>query len=172
MLAIESLGLPRLFSLIVKDSNMIKKVVFALAILFTLQVEADFKSALVGKWDYFDSSFESNFYVYLEIKDDFTGVLARSKDGTKDIYKLSKEDITIHDGYIEISVMDNSKRKIIFIVSAWKNKESKIVTGNMFLYNKTNNGLALFNTINLRMLPSNGFSLSEDIQEIHKDLNE
>ena len=105
-----------------------------------------------GQWALYENNYISNdYYYFLNINDDFTGVLIWSFDNKPMIREFVSKDVIKRDGYIEIELESNKK----FILSAWKLKSGAgRLSGQLYLYKE--NG-ELFNMINfpLHLLEKN-----------------
>ena len=95
-----------------------------------------------GQWAVYDSSLLSNStYYFLNINNDFSGVLVRSLGHTPITREFSSKDVIKQNGYIEINLSNNEK----VVLSAWKLKSGKgRLTGQLFMYKE---GGVLFNML-------------------------
>ena len=115
---------------------------------------------------YHDSLLSSDDYYFLNINNDYSGVLIRSL-GHKPITRaFSEKDITKRNGYIEIQLTNNEKA----VLSSWKLKSgSGRLNGLIFMYKE--NG-ELFNTLYFplqHLNPGHEFLGYENIKKLSEE---
>jgi hypothetical protein len=147
------------------------KSIIVTLLLFSSYVNANFQDDLKGEWDSYDTDSISNYYTYLRINDDLTGVFATTKSGVKQILVFNENQVKINKGYIEVILRNEPRRQAKLVASAWSNKQGALLIGILYFYIKDVDGnLKLFNSINLRMLPANGVELLPDIIGLHNKI--
>ena len=129
---------------------------------------SDYKEDLMGEWDSFNSNGFDNYYMYLKINKDLSGVFATTKNRVTELFPFTPDTLSVRDGFYEIILQDKKDRKRLMVVSAWKREDQALLTGSLFFYRKENNELSLFNTLDIRMLKKKELFILEDIKELIK----
>ena len=88
-----------------------------------------------GQWAIYDNGLLSDStYYFLNINNDFSGVLIRSLGHEPITIEFSSKDVIKQNGYIEINI--SKKEKVV--LSAWKLKSgSGRLTGQIFMYKES-----------------------------------
>ena len=112
-----------------------KRIIALTFILFSSTCLAFQHDVVKGQWAVYDSSFTSDSpYYFLNINNDFSGVLIRSLGHKPITSKFSSKDVIKQNGYIEINISNNEK----VVLSAWKLKSgSGRLTGQLFMYKES-----------------------------------
>jgi len=153
---------------------LLKKAMFLLLLMSSgLSAHADFSKALIGEWDSFDGTGIENKYLYLEIKQDNSGVFSLIRSGSVHVYDFKPEDSKLRDGFLEIKILDNQKEKRVLAVSAWDIESRSLLTGQLFFYEKLGRGkLNLFNTRKIRMHKKYNLNIIDDIELFFEKKND
>ena len=119
-----------------------KSILTLTIILFGSTCFAFQHDVVKGQWAVYDNSLLSDStYYFLNINNDFSGVLIRSLGHEPITSKFSSKDVIKQNGYIEIDLSKNEK----VVLSAWKLKSGGgRLTGQLFMYKE--NG-ELFNML-------------------------
>lgn len=134
---------------------------------------ADFSKAVIGEWDSFDGTGIENKYLYLEIKQDHSGVFSIIRSGSIHAYDFKLEDLKLRDGFFEIRILDDEKERRVLTVSAWDIESRSLLTGQLFFYEKQNTGrLKLFNTREIRMHRKYNLDIFDDIELFFEKKND
>ncbi len=109
-----------------------KRILTLIIILFSTSCWAFQHDVVKGQWAVFDSNaLSDNTYYFLNINNDFSGVLIRSLGHKPIARKFTAKDIVKQNGYLEINLGKNEKA----VLSAWKTKSgSGRLTGLLFMY--------------------------------------
>jgi len=120
---------------------MIKHFIAVMMLLPSISYAFD-HNVVKGQWAvYHNNLIEDDYYYFLSITDDYSGVLVRSLGHEPITRKFSIKDVSKRDGYIEIKLAEHEKA----VLSAWKLKSgSGRLTGQIFMYKQ--NG-ELFNML-------------------------
>ena len=104
-------------------------------ILFSTSCLAFQHDVVKGQWAVYDSGVLSDSaYYFLNINNDYSGVLIRSLGHDPITSSFSSKDVIKQNGYIEISLSKNEK----VVLSAWKLKSgSGRLTGQLFMYKES-----------------------------------
>jgi hypothetical protein len=119
-----------------------KRILTLTIILFSTSCLAFQHDVVKGQWAVYDSGLLSDStYYFLNINNDYSGVLIRSLGHEPITSKFSSKDVIKQNGYIEIILSNNEK----VVLSAWKLKSgSGKLTGQLFMYKE---GGELFNML-------------------------
>ena len=119
-----------------------KRILALTFILFSSTCLAFQHDVVKGQWAVYDSSYISDStYYFLNINNDFSGVLIRSLGHKPITSEFSSKDVIKQNGYIQINLSNNEK----VVLSAWKLKSgSGRLTGQLFMYKE---GGELFNML-------------------------
>jgi len=109
-----------------------KRILTLIIILFSSTCLAFQHDVVKGQWAAYDSSLLSDStYYFLNINNDFSGVLIRSLGHEPITIEFSPKDVIKQNGYIEINI--SNKEKVV--LSAWKSKSGNgRLTGQLFMY--------------------------------------
>lgn len=145
-----------------------KYLAFALCLISELASAAFDHTVVVGQWAIYQKNLLSaDYYYFLNINSDFSGVLVRNYGDKPESRKFGPSDVKKHDGFIEVSLSPNEKA----VFSAWKLKSgSGKLTGQIFMYNHDG---TLFNMLYfpLELLSKNHTLLeNETIKELSTTL--
>ena len=89
-------------------------------------------SVAIGQWAVYQKNYlSSDFYYFLNINSDFSGVLVRYYGDRPITRKFESSSVTKRDGYFEVQL--NPREKVVF--SAWKlHSGSGKLTGQILMY--------------------------------------
>ena len=105
-------------------------LVFIFGVISVFATAMD-KSVLVGSWGVAKENFLSeDDWWFLCVKEDTSGFLSRSFDGSYIRDEFSSDAVILRDGYAEILLQENAKA----VVAAWKAPGSGRLTGQWFVY--------------------------------------
>ncbi len=109
-----------------------KKILALTIILFSTSCWAFQHDVVKGQWAVYDSNaLSNNTYYFLNINNDYSGVLIRSLGHKPITRKFTAKDIVKQNGYLEINLSNNEKA----VLSAWKLKSGNgRLTGQLFMY--------------------------------------
>ena len=110
-----------------------KYLVLALCLISSAATAAYDHTIAIGQWAIYQKNILSaDYYYFLNINSDFSGVLARNYGDKIEAREFKPSDVIKHDGYFEVNL--SSYEKAVF--SAWKLKSgSGRLTGQIFMYN-------------------------------------
>ncbi len=110
-----------------------KYLVLALSLISSAATAAFDHTIAIGQWAAYQKNILSaDYYYFLNINSDFSGVLVRNYGDKSEVRKFKLGDVKKHNGYFEVNL--SSYEKAVF--SAWKLKSgSGKLTGQIFMYN-------------------------------------
>ena len=119
-----------------------KLLAFTILVFFSKLAFAYDHSVAIGQWAIYQKNyFSADYYYFLNIKPDYSGVLVRYYGDKPLVRKFDSNSVIKRDGYFEVQL--SPREKAVF--SAWKLKSgSGKLTGQIFMYKE--NG-ELFNML-------------------------
>ena len=137
------------------------KRILALTIILLSSTCLAFQHDVVkGQWAVYDSgALTDKAYYFLNINNDYSGVLIRSLGHEAITIEFSSKDVIKQNGYIEINISKSEK----VVLSAWKLKSgSGRLTGQLFMYKESGE---LFNMLYfpLKLLNDKHELMSNDV---------
>ena len=128
-----------------------KRILALTIILFSSTCFAFQHDVVKGQWAIYDNGLLSDStYYFLNINNDFSGVLIRALGHEPITIEFSSKDVIKQNGYIEINI--SKKEKVV--LSAWKLKSgSGRLTGQLFMYKESGE---LFNMLYFPLQLLNG----------------
>ena len=110
---------------------------------------------LLGEWGAVEAHWlKSDWYQFLKINDDFSGVFSYSFDGEPLTFHFDSRDVRHEDGLILITLHQGKGAPFRLALSGWRlSNGPALLTGELFMYTEEQDHETLFNTINLRLTP-------------------
>ena len=112
-----------------------KRIFILTILLFSSTCWAFDHDVVKGQWAIYDENESSgSSYYFLNINNDYSGVLIRSLGHEPITSKFSSKDVKKQNGYLEINLGNNQNA----VLSAWKLKSgSGRLTGQLFMYKES-----------------------------------
>lgn len=110
-------------------------------------------SVLDGEWGAYKSNwFERDWYQYLKLTNETGGVFAYSYGSDPLVFPFSASDVRRVDGLIVVSLRRPNEAPFRLAVSGWRLANGiALVSGSLFMYQRSNGGEVLFNSIPVRL---------------------
>lgn len=123
---------------------------------------------LLGEWGTVESHwFRSDWFQYLKINNDFSGVFSYSFNGEPLVFHFDPGDIKHEDGLILITLRRGKGSPFRLALSGWRlGSGSALTTGALYMYIEEQGHEVLFNSIPLALRPLKAVKDGKDVPSV------